>query len=275
MNADVAMDVVPFLILPIHFLHITNVTVPFLFQSLLTSNIIGIRSPSFLLIFKKKMSEETTPEKVLAFKEPCSEFLCPLSANVYGFEFLQFSIRDADSGEVIFEISGIPEEQEEEAGKEAGDEEGTETKLDFSKLTLEEEEALRTVIYDFPASLLDLKAVGTTLTFRVGPQPVNNFRMIERHYFRDKLVKSFDFKFGFCIPNSTNTWEAIYDVPSITPEMRAEMLERPYETMSDSFYFVDDKLIMHNMAKYAYFEDDGEDEEEDEEEIEDEMEGKV
>lgn len=30
------------------------------------------------------------------------------------------------------------------------------------------------------------------------------------------------------------------------------MIDMPYETKSDSFYFVDDKLIMHNKADYAY-----------------------
>ena len=68
----------------------------------------------------------------------------------------------------------------------------------------------------------------TTLQFSVGPEEVcvpaharapapahvdklswqvDNFRMIERHYFRDILIRSYDFSFGFCIPNSTNTWE--------------------------------------------------------------------
>ena len=31
-----------------------------------------------------------------------------------------------------------------------------------------------------------------------------------------------------------------------------EMVDQPYETRSDSFYFVDNKLIMHNKADYAY-----------------------
>ena len=31
-----------------------------------------------------------------------------------------------------------------------------------------------------------------------------------------------------------------------------EMVESPYETRSDSFYFADDVLIMHNKAEYAY-----------------------
>ena len=31
-----------------------------------------------------------------------------------------------------------------------------------------------------------------------------------------------------------------------------EMVNSPYETRSDSFYFVNDQLIMHNKADYAY-----------------------
>ena len=31
-----------------------------------------------------------------------------------------------------------------------------------------------------------------------------------------------------------------------------ELVEHPYETKSDSFYFVDNKLVMHNKADYAY-----------------------
>lgn len=31
-----------------------------------------------------------------------------------------------------------------------------------------------------------------------------------------------------------------------------EMIHHPYETQSDSFYFVDDRLVMHNKADYSY-----------------------
>ena len=76
--------------------------------------------------------------------------------------------------------------------------------------------------------------------------------MIERHYFREKLLKSFDFTFGFCIPNSTNSWEIIYEIPPLDPQIEKEMIAHPYETKSDSFYFVNDTIIMHNKAEYAY-----------------------
>lgn len=32
----------------------------------------------------------------------------------------------------------------------------------------------------------------------------------------------------------------------------SEMIANPFETRSDSFYFVDDCLVMHNKADYAY-----------------------
>lgn len=31
-----------------------------------------------------------------------------------------------------------------------------------------------------------------------------------------------------------------------------EMISNPFETRSDSFYFVEDRLVMHNKADYAY-----------------------
>lgn len=37
--------------------------------------------------------------------------------------------------------------------------------------------------------------------------------MIERHYFKGRLIKSFDFTFPFCIPKSTNTWTSEYELP--------------------------------------------------------------
>ena len=57
------------------------------------------------------------------------------------------------------------------------------------------------------------------LSFKVGAKEVNNLRMIERHYFRNKLIKSYDFKFGFCIPESVNGWDASYKVPALEPEL--------------------------------------------------------
>ena len=115
--------------------------------------------------------------------------------------------------------------------------------------------------------------------------------MIERHYFKGNLVKSFDFNFGFCIPGSTNNWDALYSLPPLSESLSNtiyiyiyiatlhssfktrlftykliisdclsysvdDMIASPYETKSDSFYFVDNKLVMHNKASYKYFRED-------------------
>lgn len=58
-----------------------------------------------------------------------------------------------------------------------------------------------------------------SLEFSVGDNEVHDFCMIERHYFHDRLIKSYDFDFGFCIPNTTNTWDATYGMPPLDPEL--------------------------------------------------------
>lgn len=186
-----------------------------------------------------------TPEKVLTFTAPTEDFLCPLTANTYGVEFYQFTIRDVEQNKVLFEVGQAPDS--------APDEDVQETLARAAQLTPEEAAAMRTIRYQFAPSFLRKHAVGAKLVFGInGDKPVPKFRMIERHYFRNCLIKSFDFEFGFCIPHSTNTWEAIYDMPRLNPEWEEAIIANPYETVSDSFYFVDNKLIMHNKAFYAY-----------------------
>ena len=77
--------------------------------------------------------------------------------------------------------------------------------------------ATRCIRYDFGASFLRFvllhfvacpctlsirpsrKSIGAKLVFKVGEDPLPGFRMIERHYFKDQLIKSFDFTLGFCM----------------------------------------------------------------------------
>ena len=110
----------------------------------------------------------------------------------------------------------------------------------------------RMIRYHLGPDFLELKNLGSSLTFQVGDKPVKNLLMIERHYFNEKLIKSFEFRFDFCIPNSTNSWESIYTIPEIDSETKKQMINEPWHTRSDSFYFVGEELIMHNKAIYNY-----------------------
>ena len=53
--------------------------------------------------------------------------------------------------------------------------------------------------------------------------------MVERHYFRGKVIRDYSFKFGFVIPNSTNSWEFVYDLPQLSEEEKAEIEKKRAE----------------------------------------------
>ena len=160
-------------------------------------------------------------------------FLCSLDSNTYKIRFIKFRVRDLDSETVLFEV-------EEEKSDEVD-----------NKNHVESDEN-RLIRYHLGPDFLELRNLGTQLTFTVGDKPVKNLVMIERHYFKDKLLKSFEFAFDFCIPNSTNEWETLYTIPALDENTKDEMISSPWETRSDSFYFVDNKLIMHHKAIYNY-----------------------
>ncbi len=136
------------------------------------------------------------------------------------------------------------------------------------------------------------------MVFSVGNIALAGFRMIERHYFRDRvsLEQSWNSKsvlniaifncswwkalislsvfafpalptlgtvFTICLLSAMNWVSIVFvHITEITFGYNLwrklfisfysvnEMIEHPYETKSDSFYFVNDKLIMHNKASY-------------------------
>ena len=45
-----------------------------------------------------------TPEEVCKFKKPTDGFLCKLSDNIYGIDFLAFTIKDYDTKRKIFHV---------------------------------------------------------------------------------------------------------------------------------------------------------------------------
>ncbi|XP_038021804.1 protein unc-119 homolog A isoform X1 [Anas acuta] len=187
------------------------------------------------------------PDDVLGLQRVTSDYLCTPEENVYKIDFTRFKIRDMESGTVLFEITK-PAASDDSDGALlcAFPEREHNDKKDIDP------NAGRFVRYQFTPAFLRLRQVGATVEFTVGDKPINNFRMIERHYFRDQLLKSFDFEFGFCIPSSKNTCEHIYEFPQLSEDLIREMILHPYETQSDSFYFVDNKLVMHNKADYSY-----------------------
>ena len=144
-----------------------------------------------------------TPEFVSQLTNPTSRFLCKLKDNGPKFKFGGFKIRDMISKITLVDV---PDQD------------------DDSQMSDEDDPETRAIKYHLGPDFLKLRTVGLTLNFGIGPEPINKLEMVERHYFRGKVIRSYDFKFGFVIPNSTNSWEFIYDLPVLTPEEEDEII---------------------------------------------------
>ncbi|KAI4872619.1 hypothetical protein NFI96_024581 [Prochilodus magdalenae] len=183
------------------------------------------------LLVEWKPGDPVTPQHVLRLAGYTEHYLCSPEDNIYNISFSRFKIRDLEGGSVILDLKRLcPTEIED----------------------VKEQEAARFIQYHFTPAFLSLREIGATLEFTVGSKAVNRFRLIERHYFRDMLLKTFDFEIGFCIPHSRNTCEHIYSLPDLDPHTIEEMIAHPFQTRSDSFYFANNKLIMHHKAEYSF-----------------------
>ncbi|KAJ8614459.1 hypothetical protein CTAYLR_000829 [Chrysophaeum taylorii] len=102
----------------------------------------------------------TKPEDVLDHRAPSKSFLCPLSANEYGIEFLSFVIQDYKSKKTIFEVSRdrpLP--------------------IDVSRHDASDPNSLRKINYELSEDFLRLPVVSTTLVFSVGASHVQSSRV--------------------------------------------------------------------------------------------------
>ncbi len=107
--------------------------------------------------------------------------------------------------------------------------------------------------YHFPQEILKTKTIGTNLTFVVGNQPVQKLDFIERHYIYNTLVGNYTFDFPFFMPNSENNIEFIYNIPKLPKQALEDMANgRDIPARSDTFIFVNGKLVIHRRAKYLY-----------------------
>lgn len=176
--------------------------------------------------------EDATPDYVRSLTKPTDQFLCRISDNQPKLTFGGFKIRDMITGITLVEV------QDDE--------------VDNENLQDTDDPTTRVIKYHLGPDFLRLQTVGLTLRFSNGEKPINDMLMVERHYFRGKVIRSYEFKFGFVIPNSTNSWEFIYDLPQLDEDLKAQIIAAPWEVKSDSFFFADGKLIIHNRAEYNY-----------------------
>jgi len=169
-----------------------------------------------------------TVDSIMNMQSPAEKFFVKLSDNTYGIRFKGFKLRDCDTNEVFHEYiaSDIYE-------------------LDYFADHLLE--------YKFPHKLLRSKTLGSNLTLVVGNNLVQKLTLIERHYIDDKLVASFRNDYPLFMPNSENNVEFIYPVPQLDEANKKKLQqEEPIDAKSDTFIFVDGKMVIHRRAVYEY-----------------------
>ena len=173
--------------------------------------------------------------------QPAS-FLCKLKANKFALQFLKFKLKNPDNNKVYADA------EFEEHGND-------ELLIDDDKYpphVLKTFDEMRFVRYEFPTSFLKAKNLSCYLNFKVGDQCVNNLVLIENHYFKGERIALYEFKLPFCAPNSKNSAEYVYEVPVLEEGVVQEITAKKLSTQSDTFFFVDGELIMHNKAEYSF-----------------------
>ncbi|XP_077390530.1 matrix metallopeptidase 25a isoform X2 [Festucalex cinctus] len=144
-----------------------------------------------------RIGEPVTPQQVLRLNRYTADYLCLPEDNIYNINFSRFKIRDLASGAVILDIKKYRPTEIQDI-----------IELDTNRF----------IQYQFSPAFLNLREIGATLEFTVGNKALSRFRLIERHFFRNVLLKTFDFEIGFCIPHSRNTCEHIYCLPDLDAE---------------------------------------------------------
>ncbi|KAI6650910.1 hypothetical protein LOD99_5750 [Oopsacas minuta] len=178
-----------------------------------------------------------TVEDIQQLKEPTSDYLVSRDANIFGIFFTRFCLRDEETNKQILNIKLSEEEI-----------------LNYptaSSLSTDPSFG-RFIRFQLPPSFLEMKHIGATIDFKIGNEAVKCFRMVEKHYFDIDPLKEFEFLFPFCMPNSRNSCDQIYEVPALQVDLKAQMIKNPYLTKSDSFYFVQNRLVMHHKAEFDF-----------------------
>ncbi|OAF67735.1 hypothetical protein A3Q56_04531 [Intoshia linei] len=213
-----------------------------------------------------KEKNHYTVQDIINIVQPTNDYLCKICDNVYNLIFTRFTLRNIDNDDIIIDITLTKLNKENEKYTEPISYSTINTDLSCTSTNLidsnvnenddyevdDDSKNIRFVRYYFKQEFIDLTNIGASIEFKIGSKEINSMRMIEKLYFKQHHLKTFDFDFGYVIPNSTNTCEIVYSFPTVSDEMKKEMINEPWETKSDAFYFVNNQLIMHNKVEYSF-----------------------
>jgi len=138
-----------------------------------------------------------------------------------GFKINQICMGNAETGEVIW-------------------------KSDHCENFHDSNEELRAEI---PKKILKSKVSFREINFS-SEELINKLRLVQYVYFQDQVCETFEFKFGFVIPGSTNTWQQTIDAVDQDQMMPAEVLSGNLVVVTQ--FFDDDKFICSSSFRIYY-----------------------
>ena len=174
------------------------------------------------------MKKEITIDEVMNMKTPSENFYVELKDNILGIRFKGFKLRDVKTNEIFhsYQSENIYE-------------------LDyFADNELE---------YVFPLNIFKAKNLGSNITLVVGNNLVKDLTLIERHYIDNQLAANYKFEFPVFMPSSENNIEFMYPIPPLTKDTIEKISNcEDISAKSDTFIFVEGKLMVHRRANYTY-----------------------
>ena len=101
---------------------------------------------------------------------------------------------------------------------------------------------------EFPAEMLNCTALSREIVF-FSKQKIDQFKIIQRMSLHGQVVEFMEFKFGFVIPNSTNSWDQTIeaDVGAVMP---ASVLSG--NLVVDTFFMSGDEILAQTKYRIYY-----------------------
>ncbi|XP_026667129.1 retinal rod rhodopsin-sensitive cGMP 3',5'-cyclic phosphodiesterase subunit delta isoform X3 [Ceratina calcarata] len=100
-----------------------------------------------------------------------------------------------------------------------------------------------------PKKILKCRAVSREINFS-SAEPMERFRLEQKVLFKGRCLEEWFFRFGFVIPNSTNTWQSmIYAAPE-SQMMPANILNG--NVVIETKFFDDDLLVSTSKVRLFY-----------------------
>lgn len=96
--------------------------------------------------------------------------------------------------------------------------------------------------------MLSLKALSREIVF-YSKNPIENFSIVQQMSLGGQVVEALDFKFGFVIPGSTNSWDQVIEA-DVGQVMPAEMLSG--NLVVDTFFKSGDAVLAQTKYRIYY-----------------------